>query len=55
MTNELKDIVNALSYYGDKGWEVLKAEKTESGLWNLSLKKMEEKSEETKEATDDNN
>ena len=41
MANELKEIVDNLSFYGTGKWEVLKAERTESGLWNLTIKKME--------------
>lgn len=53
MSNELKDIVDSLCLYGaEKGWEVIEAEKKAPGLWNITIKKIEVK---TEEATNDNN
>ena len=45
MANELKELVDNLSYFGTGKWEVLKAERTEEGLWNLTVKKIEDKKE----------
>lgn len=44
MDNELKTIVDALSFYAD-GWLVTSAEMKEPGVWSLMIQKAQKEAE----------
>lgn len=47
--NELKEIVNRLESYRETAFEVLYANKTEDGIWELRVKKVQDEKKDSEE------